>query len=82
MEGTNVQEWIKSLENEEKKENLNILQAMTVMFDFEAENDDELGAKAGTRLFCLDQRGEWYVARDPQTGQHGIIPASYVQLDV
>lgn len=82
LKGVNVQQWIQTAGGEDKEEDVNVAATMTVMFDFDAENPDELGATEGTKLLCLDQKGEWFVARNPETGQHGIIPVSFVQLDL
>lgn len=51
---------------------------MRMKWDFEGASDDELTAKAGTVLLCLDQKEDWFVATDPLTGQSGIVPSTYV----
>lgn len=51
---------------------------MKMKFDFTAENEDELSAKKGDVLLCLDIRDDWFVASNPETGESGIVPRSYV----
>lgn len=52
---------------------------MMMKYDFEAENDDELSARKGEVLLCLDMQGDWFVASNPETGRTGIVPRTYVQ---
>ncbi|GBG33109.1 Protein kinase C and casein kinase substrate in neurons protein 1 [Hondaea fermentalgiana] len=50
---------------------------LVVIFDFDAENDDELDATSGTELLGLLKYDEWWEARAPD-GRMGIIPCAYV----
>ena len=52
---------------------------MKMKYDFVAENEDELSAKKGEVLFCLDVKDDWFVASNPLTGESGIVPRSYVR---
>ncbi|GBG30643.1 Tyrosine-protein kinase Lck [Hondaea fermentalgiana] len=47
-------------------------------YDFEAENDDELGVPEGTRLRTLERRDEWWFAETEDGARQGIIPVTYV----
>ena len=52
------------------------------LFDFEAENDNELPLKEGQVLWVSYRHGEgWLVAKDPSTGEDGLVPESYVRLE-
>ena len=51
---------------------------MMTKYDFTAENADELTAKKGDILNCLDIRGDWFVASNPVTGKTGLVPGDYV----
>jgi len=55
---------------------------LKVIFDFEAEAQDELAATKGMVLVGFNRVGDWWHAKNPQTNQIGIIPANYVQEDV
>lgn len=50
------------------------------MYDFVAENPEELGVKAGTLVLIVDKRqgDEWWEVQLPQ-GRRGLVPASYLQ---
>ncbi|KAL9050852.1 MAG: hypothetical protein Q9162_006396 [Coniocarpon cinnabarinum] len=52
------------------------------LFDFESENDNELPLKEGQVLWVSYRHGEgWLVAKDPSTGEDGLVPESYVRLE-
>jgi len=48
------------------------------LFDFEAENPDELSFNAGDMITFVEDLGEWW--RGEINGNSGIFPASYVEL--
>jgi len=48
------------------------------MYDFNAENPQELSFKVGDVLVIHESNGEWWVGE--VRGKRGFIPASYVQL--
>ncbi|KAG8908104.1 cytoskeletal protein binding protein, partial [Tulasnella sp. 408] len=51
------------------------------LYDFEAEGDDELTVKEGERLTILDKEDdEWWKCRN-WTGNEGIVPASYLEIE-
>ncbi|KAL5527124.1 hypothetical protein ACEPAG_5915 [Sanghuangporus baumii] len=53
----------------------------TVLYDFNADGDDELTVQEGDRLIVLEKDGdEWWKVRD-SLGHEGVVPASYVELD-
>lgn len=83
LKGLNVHAWLKEAKEEEKVKRASLKPGdevikMQMKWDFEAENDDELSAKAGDVLICLDKRDEWFVAQNPATGRTGIVPCDYV----
>jgi hypothetical protein len=56
---------------------------VSLAWDFEAQNEDELSAKARATLEVLDNpfpELEWLLVRDPLTQQCGLVPKSYVDL--
>lgn len=55
---------------------------VTVLYDFAADGADELTVHEGDRLVVLERDGdEWWKVRNTE-GQEGVVPASYVELDV
>ena len=55
---------------------------VTVLYDFEADGVDELSVHEGDRLVVLERdNDEWWKVRDME-GNEGVVPASYVELDV
>lgn len=87
LKGLNVHAWLQEVKEEEraKRESAKLPNAepeaalkMKMKFDFVAENEDELSAKKGDVLLCLDVRDDWFVASNPETGESGIVPRSYV----
>ena len=52
------------------------------LFDFARENDNELPLKEGQVLWVSYRHGQgWLVAKDPNTGEDGLVPESYVRLE-
>ena len=52
------------------------------LFDFESENDNELPLKEGQVLWVSYRHGQgWLVAKDPLTGEDGLVPEAYVRLE-
>lgn len=52
------------------------------LFDFESENDNELPLIEGQVLWVSYRHGEgWLVAKDPATGEDGLVPEAYVRLE-
>ncbi|KAF2178423.1 hypothetical protein K469DRAFT_599579, partial [Zopfia rhizophila CBS 207.26] len=52
-----------------------------VLFDFKRANDNELPLVGG-QIILLSYRHDrgWLVARDPKTGQSGLMSETYVRL--
>lgn len=51
------------------------------LFDFEAENDNELELRENQQIYILYKHGNgWLVGEDPQTGATGLLPEEYVQF--
>ena len=51
------------------------------LYDFIGDASDELSVKEGEDLLVIDQSNEdWWKCRN-QTGQEGVVPASYIDLD-
>jgi len=48
------------------------------LYDFEAENPDELSFKTGSIIEVSKQEGEWWIGT--YNGQEGMFPATYVKL--
>ncbi|EJD00905.1 uncharacterized protein FOMMEDRAFT_141675 [Fomitiporia mediterranea MF3/22] len=54
---------------------------VTVLYDFNADGEDELSVQEGDRLIVLEKDGdEWWKVRDA-LGHEGVVPASYVELE-
>ena len=52
------------------------------LFDFESENNNELPLKEGQVLWVSYRHGEgWLVAKDPSTGEDGLVPEAFVRLE-
>lgn len=52
------------------------------LFDFKSENDNELPLKEGQVLWVSYRHGQgWLVAKDPATGEDGLVPEAYVRLE-
>ncbi|KAF9259485.1 hypothetical protein L218DRAFT_963517 [Marasmius fiardii PR-910] len=53
---------------------------VVVLYDFQADGDDELTAAEGEHLIVLEKDGDdWWKCRNLK-GQEGVVPASYVQV--
>lgn len=51
------------------------------LFDFNAENDNEVRLHEGQVIWILYRHGQgWLVAEDPETGENGLVPEEYVQI--
>ena len=61
----------------------NVLDIVVALYSFTSTNDQELSFEKGDRLEILDRPPsdpEWYKARN-NSGQIGLIPKNYVQVD-
>ncbi|TFK54374.1 hypothetical protein OE88DRAFT_1189445 [Heliocybe sulcata] len=48
-------------------------------YSFDGAGEGELAVRAGQELQVLDDRDEsWWYARDPRTGEEGVVPAAYL----
>ncbi|CAK9442242.1 uncharacterized protein LODBEIA_P59850 [Lodderomyces beijingensis] len=51
------------------------------IFDFHAENDNEIALVEGQIIWISYRHGQgWLVAEDPTTGENGLVPEEYVEL--
>ncbi|CAN6674401.1 actin cytoskeleton-regulatory complex protein Sla1p [Trichomonascus vanleenenianus] len=52
-----------------------------VLYNFEAQGDDELSAREGDTVFILDDKksDEWWMVKNT-SGEEGVIPSSYIEL--
>ncbi|KAI5952186.1 NBP2 [Candida theae] len=51
------------------------------IFDFQPENDNEIGLSEGQVIWISYRHGQgWLVAEDPETGENGLVPEEYVEL--
>ncbi|KAI5970218.1 NBP2 [Candida margitis] len=51
------------------------------IFDFQPENDNEIGLIEGQLIWISYRHGQgWLVAEDPETGENGLVPEEYVEL--
>ena len=51
------------------------------LFDFEAENENELSMREGMIVLISYRHGQgWLVAEDPKTTESGLVPEEYVRL--
>ncbi|CCG24960.1 Nbp2 h [Candida orthopsilosis Co 90-125] len=51
------------------------------IFDFQPENDNEIGLLEGQVIWISYRHGQgWLVAEDPETGENGLVPEEYVEL--
>lgn len=52
----------------------------TVLYDFDADGEDELSVKEGEQLVVLEKDGnDWWKCRNAQ-GKVGVVPASYLEV--
>ena len=52
------------------------------LFDFKSENENELALREGQVLWVSYRHGQgWLVAKDPATGEDGLVPEAYVRLE-
>lgn len=49
------------------------------LYDFAADQDDEMSVVAGEHLVVIEQDEEWWKCRNIH-GQEGVVPASYVEV--
>ncbi|WWC91237.1 uncharacterized protein L201_006179 [Kwoniella dendrophila CBS 6074] len=53
----------------------------SVLYDFDADGDDELTVKEGETLTILDKENdEWWLVKN-SSGKEGVVPAAYLQLE-
>ncbi|KAF4574647.1 cytoskeletal protein binding protein [Pleurotus pulmonarius] len=53
----------------------------TVLYDFDADGEDELSVKEGEQLVVLEKDGnDWWKCRNAQ-GKVGVVPASYLESE-
>jgi hypothetical protein len=52
-----------------------------VLYDFQAQGDDEVTVREGDNVFVLDSKksNEWWMVKAPN-GEEGVMPSSYVEL--
>lgn len=56
-------------------------EAATVLYDFDAAGDDELTVKENDTVTIVDKENdEWWLVKDA-SGQQGVVPAAYLQLN-
>ena len=56
-------------------------EAATVLYDFDAQGDDELTVRENEVVTVVDKENdEWWSVRNA-SGQEGVVPAQYVQID-
>ena len=54
---------------------------VTVLYDFNADGEDELSVAEGDRLIVLERDSDdWWKVRDSE-GREGVVPAQYVELE-
>ncbi|KAK4047017.1 hypothetical protein OIV83_005703 [Microbotryomycetes sp. JL201] len=54
------------------------------LYDFESQGDDELSLAEGQRVLYLDGASddpEWAKVRKVDTGEEGVVPMSYIEID-
>lgn len=51
------------------------------IFDFNAENDNEISLIEGQIIWISYRHGQgWLVAEDPENGENGLVPEEYVEI--
>ncbi|EMG47668.1 hypothetical protein G210_1924 [Candida maltosa Xu316] len=51
------------------------------IFDFNAENDNEISLVEGQIIWISYRHGQgWLVAEDPENGENGLVPEEYVEI--
>lgn len=51
------------------------------LFDFNPENDNEVGLREGQIIWISYRHGQgWLVAEDPESGENGLVPEEYVEI--
>ncbi|KAI0109621.1 hypothetical protein GGR51DRAFT_569904 [Nemania sp. FL0031] len=52
-----------------------------ILYDFEAQGDDEVTVDAGDEVIILDDKksDEWWQVRRVRNGKEGVVPSSYVE---
>ncbi|CAG8450773.1 5257_t:CDS:10 [Paraglomus occultum] len=57
------------------------LQAAAILYDFNADGDDELTVREGESVWVVDSSStEWWKCRN-ENGEEGVVPASYVERE-
>ena len=56
------------------------LEAATILYEFNADGDDELTVREGESVWVVDSSGtEWWKCRN-ENGEEGVVPASYIEV--
>lgn len=64
------------------EDNGEISRKATALFDFQPENDNEVGLVEGQEIWISYRHGQgWLVAEDPHTGANGLVPEDYVEIN-
>lgn len=53
----------------------------TVLYDFDAQGDDELSVREGEIVTVIDKENDEWWTITSSSGAQGVVPAQYVQLD-
>ncbi|KAK9466417.1 hypothetical protein V1512DRAFT_263569 [Lipomyces arxii] len=53
-----------------------------VLYDFDAQGDDEVTVREGDDVFILDDKksDEWWMIRHSLTGREGVVPSNYIEV--
>ncbi|CAB76222.1 SH3 domain-containing protein [Schizosaccharomyces pombe] len=61
----------------------NVLADAVALYDFEPLHDNELGFTTGQRLCILSESSDgWLIAYDDASGRSGLVPETFVKLEV
>jgi len=50
------------------------------LYDFDAKKPGHMSISEGTMVDIVDDSGPWWRARNPSTGEEGLIPSNYVEV--
>ncbi|CAX43430.1 cytoskeleton assembly control protein, putative [Candida dubliniensis CD36] len=53
-----------------------------LLYDFEAQGDDELDCKEGDEVYIIDQKKskDWWMVENRETRRQGVVPSTYIEI--
>ncbi|EMG50986.1 Cytoskeleton assembly control protein, putative [Candida maltosa Xu316] len=53
-----------------------------LLYDFEAQGEDELNSKEGDEVYIINEKKskDWWMVQNVDTGRQGVVPSSYIEI--